>query len=54
MAEQAELTDPDDLKAAFKRAADIAAVVPASMQEAAFHRALDRILGAGGQAPDKY
>jgi hypothetical protein len=49
MAEQAQPTDPEELKAAFKRAADIAAVVPESMQEAAFHRALDQILGTGGQ-----
>lgn len=45
MAGQARSTDPEELKAAFKRAAEIAAVVPESMQEAAFHRALDRILG---------
>jgi hypothetical protein len=37
--------DPEELKQAFKRAAEIAAVVPAPMQEAAFHRALDQILG---------
>lgn len=46
MAGQARSTDPEDLKAAFKHAAEIAAVVPESMQEAAFHRALDQILGA--------
>jgi hypothetical protein len=45
MAGQARSTDPEDLKAAFKHAAEIAAVVPESMQEAAFHRALDQILG---------
>ena len=43
MSEQAR--DPDELKDAFKRAAEIAAVVPEAMQEAAFHRALDQILG---------
>lgn len=46
MAGQARVSDPEDLKAAFKEAAEIAAVVPKSMQEAAFHRALDQILGA--------
>jgi hypothetical protein len=39
--------DPEKLKDAFKRAAEIAAVVPDAMQQAAFHRALDQILGAG-------
>lgn len=48
MAGQARLTDPEDLKSAFKQAAEIAAVVPESMREAAFHRALDQILGAPG------
>jgi hypothetical protein len=51
MADQAQFTDPEELKAAFKRAADIAAVVPESMQEAAFHRALDQILGTAGEQP---
>jgi hypothetical protein len=36
---------PNSWKDAFKKAAAIAEVVPASMQEAAFHRALDQILG---------
>lgn len=52
MAGQARLTDPEKLKAAFTRAAEIAAVVPESMQEAAFHRALDQILGTGAQGVD--
>lgn len=39
-------TDPEQLKDAFKRAAEIAAVVPEAMQDAAFHRALDQILGS--------
>jgi hypothetical protein len=34
-----------DLQEIFKRAAEIAAVVPESMQEAAFHRALDALTG---------
>jgi hypothetical protein len=50
MAGQPGSADPEDLKDVFKRAAEIAAVVPASMQEAAFHRALDQILG-GGEVP---
>jgi hypothetical protein len=50
MAGQPRLTDPEKLKEAFKRAADVAAVVPETMQEAAFHRALDQILG-GGEEP---
>ena len=45
MAERPRLSDPEKLKDAFKQAAEIAAVVPATMQEAAFHRALDQILG---------
>lgn len=45
MADRAQKDDPEDLKDAFKRAAEVAAVVPEAMQEAAFHRALDRILG---------
>lgn len=49
MAEQAQLTDPEELKAAFERAADIAAVFPESMQEAAFHRALAQLLGTGAR-----
>jgi hypothetical protein len=47
MAGRSQLSDPEKLKDAFRRAAEIAAVVPASMQEAAFHRALDQILGDG-------
>src|SRR5881398_2071642 len=49
---QARSSDPEDLKAAFKEAAEIAAVVPESMQEAAFHRALDQILGASAQGSE--
>ena len=49
MAGRPQSLDPEELKDAFKRAAEIAAVVPASMQEAAFHRALDQILGGGGE-----
>src|SRR6266511_6436355 len=45
MARRPPQTDPEELKDAFKRAAEIAAVVPEAMQEAAFHRALDQILG---------
>lgn len=51
MAGEPRSVDPEDLKAAFKRAADIAAVVPEPMQEAAFHRALDQLLSTGGEAP---
>jgi len=51
MAGQPRSSDPKVLKDAFKRAADIAAVVPQAMQEAAFHRALDEILGAEEPAP---
>lgn len=47
MAGRAQSPDAEELKDAFRRAAEIAAVVPASMQEAAFHRALDQILGDG-------
>ena len=43
------MIDPEDLKTAFKHAAEIAAVVPESMQEAAFHRALDQILGVAAE-----
>jgi hypothetical protein len=50
LAGQASSADPEELKDAFKRAAEIAAVVPESMQEAAFHRALDQILGASALA----
>ncbi len=49
MAARPQSLDPEALKDAFKRAAEIAAVVPASMQEAAFHRALDQILGGDGE-----
>jgi hypothetical protein len=52
MAGKARSTDPEELKAAFKRAAEIAAVVPESMQEAAFHRALDEVLGVPAQGPE--
>jgi hypothetical protein len=52
MAGKARSTDPDELKDAFKRAAEIAAVVPESMQEAAFHRALDEVLGVPAQGPE--
>jgi hypothetical protein len=53
--------DADRLKDAFKRAAEIASVVPEAMQDAAFNRALDQILGEkhpasgrdGRQAPGK-
>jgi hypothetical protein len=38
-------TDQEALKEAFKAAAEIAKVVPESMQDAAFHRALDQLLG---------
>jgi hypothetical protein len=44
-------TNPKELKDAFKRAAEIASVVPEPMQEAAFHRALDQILGGEEPAP---
>jgi hypothetical protein len=50
MAEEAQSSDSKNLKDAFKRAAEIAAVVPDSMQEAAFHRALDQILGTAKPA----
>jgi hypothetical protein len=49
MAAESRSSDADALKDAFKRAAEIAAVVPEPMQDAAFHRALDEILG--GQEP---
>lgn len=51
MAREPQSVDPDKLKDAFKRAAEIAEVVPATMQEAAFHRALDQILGSEGSQP---
>lgn len=41
----------DKLKEAFKRAADIASVAPESMQQAAFNRALDAILGTPEPVP---
>jgi hypothetical protein len=47
MARESGSVNPETLKDAFKRAAEIAEVVPATMQEAAFHRALDQILGGG-------
>jgi hypothetical protein len=59
MAGESRSSDPEVLKEAFKQAAEIAAVVPQPMQDAAFHRALDQILGVqepsphekGGRAP---
>lgn len=39
------MSDSVDMQELFKEAAKIAAVVPESMQEAAFHRALDALLG---------
>lgn len=43
-----------NLEELFKRAAAIAAVVPESMQEAAFHRALDALQGhSGNSGPSK-
>jgi hypothetical protein len=47
MAGQPRSLDPEELKDAFKRAAEIAAVVPPAMQDAAFNRALDQILRGG-------
>jgi hypothetical protein len=47
MAGQPRSLDPEELKDAFKRAAEIAAVVPPAMQDAAFNRALDQILPGG-------
>lgn len=41
-----------DMQELFKEAAEIAAVVPEPMQEAAFHRALDLLTG-NGQTPGK-
>src|SRR4051812_30927465 len=39
------MSNSGDMQELFKRAAEIAAVVPESMQEAAFHRALDALTG---------
>src|SRR5947207_15922173 len=47
MAGQPRSSDPEQLKDAFKKAAEIASVVPEAMQDAAFHRALDQILKIG-------
>jgi len=38
-------TDPEELKQVFARAAEIATAVPPNLQEAAFQRALDALLG---------
>lgn len=43
-----EVPTPDDMQELFKQAAKIAEVVPSSMQEAAFNRALDILTGAEG------
>lgn len=43
--------DDEKLRAAFKRAAEVASVVPESMHEAAFNRALDALLGVSDSAP---
>lgn len=40
-----------DLQDAIQRAAELAKLVPESLQEAAFNRALDQLLGAGAAAP---
>jgi hypothetical protein len=53
MAGQPRSPDPEDLKDAFKRAAEIAAVVPPAMQDAAFNRALDQILRGGERVRQK-
>ena len=45
------MTRDRTLKEAFQEAAAIASVVPESMQEGAFHRALDEILGDSGESP---
>jgi hypothetical protein len=52
MARRSKSGDPEALKDAFRRAAEIAAVVPESMQEAAFHRALDQILAGQESTAD--
>ncbi|MDF8264336.1 hypothetical protein [Luteipulveratus flavus] len=41
------MSKADDMQGLFKKAAEIASVVPPSMQEAAFHRALDLLTGTG-------
>lgn len=46
-------TNDDDLKDVYRRAADIASVVPESMQQAAFLRAVDAITGAIAPAKDE-
>jgi hypothetical protein len=46
------MSESQDMQELFKEAAKIAAVVPESMQEAAFHRALDLLTG-NGQTPVK-
>ena len=46
------MSEAQDMQELFKEAAKIAAVVPESMQEAAFHRALDLLTG-NGQTPAK-
>lgn len=43
------MADNDKLKELFARAAEIASVVPESMQEAAFHRALDALQTEAGE-----
>jgi prevent-host-death family protein len=44
------MVEDKTLEEAFKEAAAIASVVPESMQEGAFHRALDEILGDSGES----
>jgi hypothetical protein len=45
------MSKADDMQELFKEAAEIASVVPPSMQEAAFHRALDLLTGTGSSNP---
>ncbi len=45
--------DSDNLKKIFAEAAEIAKVVPESMQEAAFHRAVEALLGGKDAPPVK-
>ena len=45
---------PQDLKALFKQAAEIAQEVPESMHEAAFNRALDLLTGGGRSAAGEH
>lgn len=49
----ADTSTDNDLQSLFRRAAEIAKVVPESMQEAAFHRALDSLMGHPSSAAQR-